>query len=286
MDITRAIKIILSFVKVWFKILESTDTGAEFIAGIESQVSLIHNLDFKEYKIVLKSKRKDIDIGDIKDFAKLSRISKRYNITPDRLGAILSNMDSMVVTVDGIPLNLKKNMRLKDNEKRALKAIDRAFGYKVVRTKEPNNSIQETFLQRILNQPDDFLQDTRTREAFNKAGLLIIKNVFMNTKIRYNNYQAERDIDDDRRPSIVKAIKRLSKIKNSTNINVSFEYNNFTQYGDLDTYNQWIDNITIVSTTSDWEQIDFNSLLKNATLIDSKFNEHNYKAPNYPESYE
>ena len=286
MDITRAIKIILSFVKVWFKILESTDTGAEFIAGIESQVSLIHNLDFKEYKIVLKSKRKDIDIGDIKDFAKLSRISKRYNITPDRLGAILSNMDSMVVTVDGIPLNLKKNMRLKDNEKRALKAIDRAFGYKVVRTKEPNNSIQETFLQRILNQPDDFLQDARTREAFNKAGLLIIKNVFMNTKIRYNNYQAERDIDDDRRPSIVKAIKRLSKIKNSTNINVSFEYNNFTQYGDLDTYNQWIDNITIVSTTSDWEQIDFNSLLKNATLIDSKFNEHNYKAPNYPESYE
>lgn len=286
MDITRAIKIILSFVKVWFKILESTDTGAEFIAGIESQVSLIHNLDFKEYKIVLKSKRKEIQLDDLKTMTKLWRIGNRYHIEPNRLGAILSKLDSNIVLVGDIPINGKVNIRLKENEKKALKAMDRAFGYKVVRTKEPTNSIQESFLQRILNQPDDFLQDTRTREAFNKAGLLIIKNVFMNTKIRYNNYQAERDIDDDRRPSIVKAIKRLSKIKNSTNINVSFEYNNFTQYGDLDTYNQWIDNITIVSTTSDWEQIDFNSLLKNATLIDSKFNEHNYKAPNYPESYE
>ena len=285
MDITRAIKAILSFIKVWFKILATTDTGAEFIAGIESQVSLIHNLDFKEYKVVLKSNRKDIDIGDIHDFARLSRISKRYNITPDRLVAILSNMDSKVVLVDGIPLSLKKKMRLKANEKKALKAIDRAFGYKVVRTKG-SDSLQESFLQRILNQPDDFLQDSRTQDAFNKAGLLIIKNVFMNTKIRYNHYQAERDIPEDRRFSVVKAIKRLSKLKNSQNINVSFEYNNHTQYGDIDTYNQWIDNITIVSTTSDWEQIDFNTLLKNATLIDSKFNEHQYKSPSYPESYE
>ena len=63
MDITRAIKILLSFVKIWFKILATTDTGSEFIAGIESQVSLIHNLDFKEYKVVLKSNRKDIDIN-------------------------------------------------------------------------------------------------------------------------------------------------------------------------------------------------------------------------------
>ena len=285
MDITRAIKILLSFVKVWFKILATTDTGAEFIAGIESQVSLIHNLDFKEYKLVLKNNRKDIDIGDIHDFARLSRISKRYNITPDRLVAILSNMDSKVVLMDGIPLSLKKKMRLKENEKRALKAIDRAFGYKVVRTKG-SDSIQESFLQRILNQPDDFLENDRTQDAFNKAGLLIIKNVFMNTKIRYNHYQAERDIPDDRRFSVVKAIKRLSKLKNSQNINVSFEYNNHTQYGDIDTYNQWIDNITIVSTTSDWEQIDFNSLLKNATLIDSKFSEHQYKEPAYPESYQ
>ena len=64
MDITRAIKAILSFIKIWFKILATTDTGAEFIAGIESQVSLIHNLDFKEYKVVLKSNRKEIQLDD------------------------------------------------------------------------------------------------------------------------------------------------------------------------------------------------------------------------------
>ena len=86
--------------------------------------------------------------------------------------------------------------------------------------------------------------------------------------------------------SVVEAIKGLRMLKDSQTINVAFTYNNNTQYGDNDTYNQWINNVNILSTNGNFKGINWDALEKNAILIDAKFKEHQYKQPTYLNDYE
>ena len=44
----NACRTILSYLKIWFKVLSQSDTGSEFVAGVATQVNLIHNLTFKQ----------------------------------------------------------------------------------------------------------------------------------------------------------------------------------------------------------------------------------------------
>ena len=44
----NAARTVLNYLKIWFKVLSQSDVGSEFIAGVTTQVNLIHNLTFKQ----------------------------------------------------------------------------------------------------------------------------------------------------------------------------------------------------------------------------------------------
>lgn len=270
--IYECVKNLLNFTKIWFKILSQTDTGREFIQGISEQVQMIYNNAFKNESITpLK----------MDDAAKQGiKLLNMFKVNPNRAEKILNAMLSF--SDDKI-----KGLRLKANEKAFVNGFRKWARKFVKHQNEIASKSMDGWLAKLLEGANKFekdFMDNKTKQVFIESGFRIIKMVYLNTRIRVDTLQPGWDIK--KKISVVSAIKGLRMLKDSQTINVAFTYNNNTQYGDNDTYNQWINNVNILSTNGNFRGINWDALEKNAILIDAKFKEHKYKQPTYLSDYE
>ena len=272
--IYEAVKEVLNFVKIWFMMLAQTDTGREFIQGISEQVQMIYNKSFANENTRITRQDMTLTVKKAMD------LMNKYNINFDRLTKIVNNFTSF--SKDKI-----QGMRLKDREKEFLQKYLKQLKKFGNEQNELYGKALDGWLARMLNSGDKFekdFMDKKTMEVFIKSGYRIIKMVFLNTRIRVDTLQP--GWNTKKKVSVVEAIKGLRMLKDSNTINVAFTYNNHTQYGDNDTYNQWINNVNILSTSGDFKAVNWDALEKNAILIDAKFKEHKYKEPKYLSDYE
>ena len=83
---------------------------------------------------------------------------------------------------------------------------------------------------------------------------IIIRKASKSKKIFFEQYGK----NTAKSGAILAFIKSHSKIKIGKDIMFKFKYNNHTQYGDNDTYNQWIDNRNILIISNNKAFADIN----------------------------
>ena len=291
----NACRTILSYLKIWFKVLSQSDTGSEFVAGVATQVNLIHNLTFQQ----------DIDITKTVD-------NVTFNDKLQEWKSTLDNKQKKVLKYVEKHINLFSHTEnwIKKHQNKLTAYVRKMFGideWKIVnkykrltkfstnfsqsskrvlnRIKQDDllsNSVAGKFLQRIMNQSNtefkQFKQSDKNKDAYLQASYQTIAIVFSQCEIKVDSSDliANYGKDTPQQGAILAFIKSHSKIKIGKDIMFKFKYNNHTQYGDNDTYNQWIDNrnILIISNNKAFADINWATLLQNAALINSKFQQY------------
>ena len=293
----NACRTILSYLKIWFKVLSQSDTGSEFIAGVSTQVNLIHNLTFQqdiditktvdnitsndklqEWKSTLDNKQKKILKYVEKHINLFSHTEKWIKNHKNKLTAYVRKMfgiDEWKI-VNKYKRLTKFATNVSQSSKRILNRIEQDDLL--------SNSIAGKFLQRIMNQNNtefqQFKKSDKNKDAYLQASYQTIAIVFSQCEIKVDGSELSANYGKDTAQSgaILAFIKSHQKIKIGKDITFRFKYNNNTQYGDNDTYNQWIDNrnILIVNNNRDFADINWATLLKNAVLIDAEFSKHKF----------
>ena len=293
----NAARTVLNYLKIWFKVLSQSDVGSEFIAGVTTQVNLIHNLTFKQD--IDTTKVIDDTTNNVKYQVWFERLSKKHKNT---VRYVQKHLDIFSKTRKWIE-NKKHKFNIKNYIKRMFdesdwEVVDKykrlthfAKNYSQSEKRIENrkmqddllsNSITGNFLKRIMNmnntQFNHFKKVDKNKQAYLQSAYQTIAIVFTQCEIRVDTVDIESKYGKDtaKTGAILAFMKAHQKIKIGKEITFRFKYNNHTQYGDNDTYNQWIDNrnILIINNNKAFSDINWATLLQNAALINSKFQQY------------
>ena len=277
-----AIKLCLDMVRIWFGILSQSDIGTTFIDGIGAQVNLIHNLT-----LASEDSKNEIKINNYYNtFIKNKKYwSKEYK----RIAKYLSNK------VDLLSLSYREIMKFKwfsmnvktPKEKQFLKSLIEAYnkptsGYDIDNDDWNDikyaNLANSNFLKQLLNINDETYAELKKKPYFARsyveAGLTTLRTVFANTRITVNNRNHLDAIKELKNFDMLLAMNK--KVHLNQQVTFYFQYNNHTQYGDNETYNNWIDvrNTLNYNITSEFDKIDFKKLEHSVKLIEATFANH------------
>ena len=176
-SIYECVKDLLSFTKIWFKILSQTDTGREFIQGISEQVQMIYNKAFSNDSTApLK-----VDEAAQKGMELLMKYKVNTKRGEQILNAMLSFKDDKL-----------KGLRLKDNEKKFLEGFRKWARKYVKRQNDIATKSMDGWLAKMMegaNKFDKDFLDNKTKQVFIESGFRIIKMVYLNTRIRVDTLQ-------------------------------------------------------------------------------------------------
>ena len=143
------------------------------------------------------------------------------------------------------------------------------------------NLAHSNFIQQLLSMNDETFSELKKKPFFARsyveAGLTTLRVVFANTRITVNNRNHQDAIKEFKNFDMLLAMNK--KVHLNQQVTFYFQYNNHTQYGDNETYNNWIDtrNILTHSITSEFDKIDFKKLEHGIKLIEATFASHRNK---------
>ena len=293
----NAARTVLNYIKIWFKVLSETDTGKDFVSGVSVQVNLLHNLTFKQD--IDTTKVIDNESNNVKYQLWFDKLSKKHK---NVVRYVKKHLDVFSKTRKWI-----ENKTHKFNIKNYIKRMFDESDWEVVKkykrlTKFAKNysqsekrienrsqekdllssSVTGNFLKRVMDMNNSkfnqFKKVDKNTQAYLLCAYQTIAIVFSQCEIRVDTKDVEAQYGKNTAKSgaILAFIKSHSKIKIGKDIMFKFKYNNHTQYGDNDTYNQWIDNrnILIISNNKAFADINWATLLQNAALINSKFQQY------------
>lgn len=301
--VINATRTILNYLKIWFKVLSQSDAGSEFISGINTQVNLIHNLTFKQNIVATNINTAKWDVSNTKLMVFLAKLSKEQK---KKIKYVKDHIKLFSKTEKWIKAHKNKqtawvNKHFNVDDWKMVKKFKELSKFatnisqnllRVKKRDENKNVLDESlagnFLQQILNYDNDSFnkmkRSQKSAQAYIAAAYQTITLVFNNTKIKVDLDSVEKNYGKNsaRTGALLTLIKLHQNNKAVKDIKFTFSYNNHSQYGDNDTYNQWIDNLNILTVNGNalnaFEKINWKVLLKNATLIDAAFASHNYKA--------
>lgn len=281
----EALKTCLDMVRIWFGILSQSDTGSAFIDGIGAQVNLIHNLT-----LATEDSKNEIKIGNyyhtfIKNKKYWSKEYKRIAAYLSKRTDLLSLEYKQLMKVKWFMLNVKT-----PKEKQFLKSLIEAYNKPLVGWDADNDDWNDikwaqlahsNFLQQLLSMNDETFSELNNKPHFQRsyteAAYVTLRTVFANTRITVNNRNHKDAIKEFKNFDMLLAMNK--KVHLNQQVTFYFQYNNHTQYGDNETYNNWIDcrNILTYNITSEFDKIDFNKLEHNVKLIEATFASHRSK---------
>ena len=298
----ETLRICLDLIRIWFGILSQSDTGTEFIDGISTQVNLIHNLT-----LASDNTQKEVNVvGYYNAFLKNKKYwSKEYKAIAKYLG---NKIDWLSLPYKELMKKswIAKNVRT-IKEKRFLKELIKTYnepidyvnskhkgidytkyifisqdGYENIgNTLLTNALIHENYLWNLLNLNNETFNELKKKPHFARsyleAGYTTLKIVFANTKITVNNRNHQDAIKEFKNFDMLLAMNK--KVHLNQQVTFYFQYNNHTQYGDNETYNNWIEckNILNYKITSEFDKIDFKKLEHDMKLIEATFANHRNK---------
>ena len=280
----ETLKTCLDLVRIWFGILSQSDTGTEFIDGISSQVNLIHNLTLSS-----ENGKDEINVANYYDtFLKNKRYwSKEYK----RIALYLSRH------IDLMNMKYREIMRLKwfalnvtkPKEKQFVKSLLEAYQKPMEHwdiDEDDWNDIKyagvanEHFLHQLLNMNNETFNELKQKphfaRSYTEAAYTTLRTIFANTRITVNNRNKQDAIKEFKNFDMLLAMNK--KVHLNQQVTFYFQYNNHTQYGDNETYNNWIDvrNILNYKITKEFDNINFDKLEKNMKLIEATFASHRH----------
>lgn len=301
--IINAMRSILAYLKIWFKVIANgSDLGYEYISGINAQINAIHQLTYK-YNTPLTNVASAI--YDLKNNSKLAvfmaKLSKEQKA---KIKYFQQHIDIFKHTRKWIKDHqtkatawLNKNFTDKDwklitnfkalanwketalNKYKESKLYNRLFG----NASTLDDSLAGNYLNYIMNLDDKefnkIKKSNKAGQAFIASAYHTIALVFDTTKITIDIPQLQSKLGSiNKIVGLTQAVATHKKFASRTQLLFRFTFNNCTQYGDNDAYNDWMDNQHTLNVSADpnaFARIKWDTLLKNCVLIHSSFKDHN-----------
>ena len=268
----ETLKTCLDLVRIWFGILSQSDTGTEFIDGISSQVNLIHNL-------TLSSENSNVDINPEAYFETFIKERKYWSHEFRKIAKYVStHFDVFMTTYNEIMKQRWFKMNVKTpKEKQFLKRLLNMYHEAVESTIKGDNN---NYLSALLNMNNTTFNELKQKphfaRSYTEAAYTTWRTVFANTRITVNNRNKQDAIKEFKNFDMLLAMNK--KVHLNQQVTFYFQYNNHTQYGDNETYNNWIDvkNFLNCKITKEFDKINFDKLEKNMKLIEATFASHRH----------
>lgn len=301
--IINAMRSILAYLKIWFKVISNgSDLGYEYVSGINAQINAIHQLTYK-YNTPLTNVASAL--YDLKNNTKLAvwltKLSKEQKA---KIKYFQNHLDIFKHTRKWIKDHqtkatawINKNFSEKDwkliahfkkladwketalSKYKETKLYNKLFG----NASQLDDSLAGNYLNYIMNldnkEFNKIKKSNKAGQAFIASAYHTIALVFDTTKITIDIPQLQQKLGSiNKIVGLTQAVATHKKFASRAELIFRFTFNNNTQYGNNDAYNDWMDNQHVLNVSNDpnaFARINWNTLLKNCVLIHSSFKDHN-----------